>query len=173
MARSSSKSRSTSSSAASSSASPKLDTIRPSIQFLHGDGSHDGVAEPRALRIVKSGPHKGAYGIERRRKIMPITVIGPRTATCNLAAEPLIVGYADAQAVAPVATLEAIGVSRPAKPAAGSAPKGRTGGRKSSTSEITPEDAVKALANSLKGQPQEAVQAAFLSIVEMLAPKGK
>lgn len=137
-----------------------LVTLRPTVTFNHMDGSF-AEASPRAIRR-----YNGVLCVERRKRLLPITVTGPKAAIVNLGAQPLAENYADAQSIAPVQTLEQLGVKRApkepgSKPARGSAKPDL---------KLTAEDAIKALGRSLKGADEAQVHAMFTSIIaEMTA----
>lgn len=174
-----------------------LRTNRVVVTFTHSDGSF-AEASQRAVRVMAEGPHKGQLCIERRKRLLPITVTGTNTASCNLAAAPFAQGYAEAQAVAPVATLAQLGITREPKaakepkapasaPAAAMAayvaPK-RGKAHKSAkapepkaqvaAAEPSLEDAIAAVRAHMAGKPLGEVQAIMTSLVTVKdAPKGR
>lgn len=135
-----------------------LVTLRPTVTFNHMDGSF-AEASPRAIRR-----YNGVLCVERRKRLLPITVTGPKAAIVNLGAQPLAENYGDAQAVAPVQTLEQLGIKR--------APKEPTAAKASPSAnlKLTADDAIKALGRSLKGADEAQVHAMFTAIIaEMTA----
>lgn len=152
----------------------QLRTNRVVVTFQHSDGSFS-EAGMRAIRIMGEGPHKGMLCIERRKRLLPITVTSPTTATCNLGADPLASGYAEAQAVAPVATLAALGVA-PREPKAPTAPKAAAPKAAPKAAEPAPamvahvgpptlEEAIAAVREHMAGKPLAEAQAILTSLV--------
>lgn len=134
-----------------------LVTLRPTVTFNHMDGSF-AEASPRAIRR-----YNGVLCVERRKRLLPITVTGPKAAIVNLGAQPLAENYGDAQAIAPVQTLEQLGIKR--------APKEPTAAKASPSAslKLTADDAIKALGRSLKGADEAQVHAMFTSIIAAMS----
>lgn len=159
----------------------QLRTNRVTVTFTHSDGSF-AEASQRAVRLMAEGPHKGVLCVERRGRLLPITVTGQNAASCNLASDPVAQGYTEAQAVAPVATLAQLGIvkapkePKPAKsasPEAGAmaayvkAPKvsKRTVQTVAAPSASSLEEAIAAVREHMKGKPLAEAQAILTSLV--------
>lgn len=143
----------------------KLATIRPTVTFLHGDGSF-AEASPRAIRAYKApGAAASVLVVERRKRLLPIRITGPRTAEVNLGATPVLADYGNAQDVAPVVTNEQLGIKREPK-AAGDKAASSKPAKAASKLEMTADAAIAMLGKQLAGASQGEAQALFLSIVE-------
>lgn len=171
----------------------QLRTNRVVVTFTHSDGSF-AEAGQRAVRIMGEGPSKGVLCVERRGRLLPITVNGPTIASCNLASAPVAQGYTEAQAVAPVATLAQLGIAKapkepkapkPAKAAAAamaayvSAPKGKAKAVAEPVAAASPtslEAAIEAVREHMKGKPlaeAQAILTALVTVADVKPSKGQ
>lgn len=173
----------------------QLRTNRVVVTFTHSDGSF-AEASQRAVRVMAEGPNKGALCVERRGRLLALTITGGNTASCNLGATPVAQGYAEAQAIAPVATLAQLGITREPKAAkepkapasapaaamaayvkAPKAAKTRNPAKpveQPKAAETSLEDAIAAVRAHMAGKPLPEVQAIMTSLVTVGdAPKGR
>lgn len=103
-----------------------LTTLKPVVTFMHGTAANPGgfaEADARAVRIVADGPHKGTLVVERRKRLMGIHVTAAKAAIVYLGDTPILTGYEKAQDVAPVASLDRLGVTKAPKAAKAAKPE--------------------------------------------------
>lgn len=148
----------------------QLRTHKIVVTFQHSDGSFT-EASQRSVRIMAAGPHKGALCVERRSRLLAIEPTSGNTASCNLGAEPLASGYAEAQAVAPVASLAALGIAKAPKPA----PKSTKSTKAKPAPTMTSlEEAIATVRENLKGKPfaeAQALMTSLLTVDDVAKPK--
>lgn len=150
----------------------QLNTIRPTITFRHGDGSI-AEASARAVRLfTPKGSKTPVLCVERRNRLLPITVTGANNAEVNLGVTPLAQGYENAQAIAPVATLAQLGVKRAPKEPKAAVPayaraSTKKGGKAAAPDkvQIAVDDALARIRETLVGASQDEITSVFASLL--------